>query len=473
MSPFPRVGVALIVRDEAGIIEQCLASFAEHVDVIAILDTGSDDGTLDVARAWCESRRVPLVTGVFEWCDDFAAARQAADALLDGLCEWKAWIDADDVLHGAQHLRTLAAQAPPGLAAYGADYDYFQNESGACVCRLKRERLVRAGAGRWTGRVHEAQLLDGPVHWVDPALVEWRHHKTPEAAPVSSTRNRAILHAWLEEEPTNPRVLAYVGTEELAAGAADASVEYFERYLEQPAVWPHERAQVRRKLAMAMLALGDVEAAERAALAALSETPDWPDTYLSLAEVAYQRRQWPNALHWARQVLAIGQPDTLLIIDPTDYSGRAHVIAAGALGELGHLTEAVASAELALTEIPGHQDVATAVRVWRARLKRDTVARQVVTAAQVLVGHDEQAKALTLLEECVPYFCVDHPDVVACRSQVRERLAWLHTPAEYSEHYVVGGSKPEDFCDDQESLAIADALPRAHFLLAGLHEQGA
>jgi hypothetical protein len=48
---------------------------------------------------------------------------------------------------------------------------------------------------------------------------------------------------------------------------------------------------------------------------------------------------------------------------------------------------------------------------------------------------------------------------------------WVNQPAAYAEHYVEGGSKPEDFYTDEQSDRIAAALPRAHFLLAGLQEQ--
>lgn len=469
----PRVGMALIVRDEVDTIERCLASFVDHVDVVAVLDTGSVDGTRDVvARFMADHPGTAYVAGTFDWCDDFAAARTAAENLLiEAGCDWLGWIDADDELAGAHNLRPLVERAGPDVGALGFDYDYLRDAGGACVCRLKRERLVRAGAGRWTGRVHEAQLIDGRIEWVDPAIVEWIHRKAPEAVEASSERNRALLGAWLADEPDNPRVLAYLGTEYMAAGAVADAIPLFDRYLEQPNGWIQERCQVRRKLAVALIAGGRLDDAERQAYGSLSEDPAWPDAYMTLAEVAYHRGRFDVALTWARRVLELGVPSTLLIIDPTDYTGRPRLLEAGALGALGRVREAMQAADAGLAILPGHPELGRVRAGWAAQIKRDDVAESVIAAAQVLVGHDEQAKARLLLEACVPYFAVDHPAVVACRSQLRERMAWVDRPVDYAEHYVVGGSKPEDFYEDPVSMAIATNLPRAHFLAGGLAEQ--
>lgn len=46
----PTICLAMIVRDEAAVVERCVESVRELVDCYLIVDTGSTDGTLDVAR---------------------------------------------------------------------------------------------------------------------------------------------------------------------------------------------------------------------------------------------------------------------------------------------------------------------------------------------------------------------------------------------------------------------------------------
>lgn len=453
-----------------------LASIVGAFDQVVLVDTGSTDDTVAVFTDWAEHEqgRAMAAGGVFTWTvdrfkwrHDFAAARTFAESLL--ATDWHSWADCDDELRGAEHLRALAAGAPAELAAYVMDYAYSHDQHGNVTCRLKRERLVRAGMSTWAGRIHEAQLLQGPAAFLGPERCEWVHH--PAADGRDPDRNLKILRRWLRDEPRNPRVLAYMGTETLARGRIKQAAGYLRRYLREGPGWDEERAQVHRKLSQALIATGDLPAAERSAYEALRVMPQWPDSYLTLAEIAYNRGEWRNAGDWAKRVLELGVPDTLLIINPLEYQVQPRVIMAGAMGALGQLEPAIHVAGEVLALVPDHTEVARTTLVWRTQLKREQAAQRAVSDAQILVAHDEQAKALVLLEQCVPHFATDHPSVVAIRSQLRERLRFLTSPTLYAEHYETGGSQPEDFNDDARSLEIATHLPRAQFLLAGLREQ--
>ncbi len=448
MAEVPTVGLALIARDEAENLPHLLESVEGAFDQVVLLDTGSRDKTVGVFREWAERQELELGFKVetFEWGDDFAAARNTADSLLD--TEWRSWADADDVLRGAARLRALAAEADPQVAGYVAHYAYAHDEHGNCICSLRRERLVRAGAGTWHGRVHEAQAVEGGALVNLPTeICEWVHRKPPEAGS-SSKRNMRILRAWLAEEPENPRVLAYLGTEELARGKPKRAAPLFRRYLKLKTGWDEERAQVHRKLAVCLAARGRYRDAIRIAFEALELLPSWPDSYLTLAECYHQLGEWGKAEQWAREVLRRGVPETLLIINPLDYVLTPQLILASALGGQMRIDEAIEAGEVALRIAPDHPELTEAYAGWRGQRKREQTAQTFVLAAQQLIAHDEQLKAIKLLEETVPYFAIDHPDVVALRSALRERLAEPPPPA--------------------EGLGSAEAL---EFLLGGLREQ--
>ncbi|MGZ3429567.1 MAG: glycosyltransferase, partial [Polyangia bacterium] len=72
-----RTALVMIVRDEARCIERCLASARPWVDELRVLDTGSTDATIDIAQ------RLGARVDSYRWNDDFAAARNAALALVD------------------------------------------------------------------------------------------------------------------------------------------------------------------------------------------------------------------------------------------------------------------------------------------------------------------------------------------------------------------------------------------------------
>lgn len=89
------ISACLIVRNESLVLERCLSSLSGAVDEIVVVDTGSTDATLEIA-ARCDARICH-----YEWCGDFAAARNfGIDAAT---CDWILIIDADEYLEdGAQ-----------------------------------------------------------------------------------------------------------------------------------------------------------------------------------------------------------------------------------------------------------------------------------------------------------------------------------------------------------------------------------
>lgn len=461
--------MCLIARDEADQVAPCFDSFWPHVDEVVFIDTGSKDDTLTRAAAYAYEHGEPekLVIGEFEWIDDFAKARAYADELASG--EWRAWADLDDVIQGAAHFPRLVENAPPELTAYIAGYDYARDQHGNTACFLKRERLVRRGSGTWHGRVHEAQVLEGAVTELDPAVCLWVHNK-PAGRPTDK-RNLRILRAWLKDEPENPRVLAYIGTEEMARGRMSVAKRYLKRYLKLKTGWDEERAQVHRKLAICLMAEKRFGEAIDTAFEAMRVVPSWTDSYLSLAEAYYSLGEHQKSAQWAEEALRRGQPDSLLILNPLDYVFQTRKVLAGALGGLGDLDAAITIGEQALQVVPDDGDLMQAFEAWRTTRKRESTAQTVVSLSQMLVSHDEQKAALDLLEQSVPHFAKDHPLVVAARSELRERLLPLYDPDGYSDHYRTGGSQPEHFVEDEQLDQVAGSIHRCHFLLEGLREQ--
>lgn len=476
MSDTPKVGLAIIARNEETRLPNLLASVKGAFDYAALVDTGSTDRTIEVFNEWAleEEKANPEFKAAWspcEWTDDFSIPRRQADALLADWpdCDVFCWADCDDTITHPERLRELAAGMDgAGAVAFVFHYSYGHDPHGNLTCELKRERLVRRElAGNWQGRVHEAQLIDGPAVFQPTEVCDWVHH--PEAEGRTPDRNLKILRRWLREEPRNPRVLGYIGTELMGRGKVKQAAGYFRRYLAEHTGWDEERAQVHRKLSIVQISQGQLQAAEQNALQALTVMPLWPDSYLSLAEVAYHRHEWQKAGDWAKRVLELGCPDTLLIVNPLEYQVQPRIIMAGCLGGLGRYSSAIEIGEEIMAMVPDHAEVQSTMGAWRALNKRETVAAKAIEDAQLLVAHDEQSKALLLLEQCVPVFATDHPNVVAIRSQLRERLLFVNEPELYAEHYEdAPDNAPET--DDERALQIAEQLPRSHFLLDTLRE---
>lgn len=86
----PTLAVALIVKNEARMLEQCLNSIADLADEIIILDSGSTDDTEAIARRYTDKFYVNS-----NW-PGFGKQRQLAQSYVN--TEWVLWLDADEVV---------------------------------------------------------------------------------------------------------------------------------------------------------------------------------------------------------------------------------------------------------------------------------------------------------------------------------------------------------------------------------------
>jgi len=86
----PFLSLCMIVKNESAHLSQCLASAQPWVDEMVVIDTGSTDETPEIAAQF--GARV----GFFEWCNDFAKARNYAISQASG--RWLLVLDADEEL---------------------------------------------------------------------------------------------------------------------------------------------------------------------------------------------------------------------------------------------------------------------------------------------------------------------------------------------------------------------------------------
>jgi glycosyltransferase involved in cell wall biosynthesis len=349
------VSMALIVKNEEQTLDRCLASLAGAVDEIVVVDTGSRDATVDVARRYTDR------IFDFAWRDDFAAARQFAFDQTRG--DWAGWVDADDVVVGAEHIRRLAAGAPPDVGAiywrYAMDFD----AAGQPQCQFWRERLVRNdGSYRWQGRIHE--VLASDRFWQTTRAPEvWVEHRSPAGRDAARLRrNIALLEAELagSGDTPSPRLLFYLGRDYASAGRSEDALATYQRYLSAPAAaWDDERYLVHVAVAGLLRSLNRLDEAIDADLLAVKLRPRWPDAYFGLAQTAYfqalrdgSQDRWSDVAHWCDIGRSLPTPETDHILDLAASQHRWMIYYTNALYHLGRPAEALAWTERALAVCP-------------------------------------------------------------------------------------------------------------------------
>lgn len=123
------LSLCMIVKNEEERLARCLSSVQGAVDEIIILDTGSTDGTKDVA-----SRFTQRVYD-YAWDDDFSAARNASFAYATR--PFILWLDADDVMERSEREKLMALKA-----RLTADVDAVMMKYHAGIGRDGRPSLI-------------------------------------------------------------------------------------------------------------------------------------------------------------------------------------------------------------------------------------------------------------------------------------------------------------------------------------------
>lgn len=109
----PFLSLCTIVKNERENLPRCLASAKPYVDEIIVVDTGSQDGTPEIALNYGAK------VSYFEWCDDFAAARNYSISQASG--DWILVLDADEELVVETENFKHQLASTPEVTVYGME----------------------------------------------------------------------------------------------------------------------------------------------------------------------------------------------------------------------------------------------------------------------------------------------------------------------------------------------------------------
>jgi glycosyltransferase involved in cell wall biosynthesis len=224
-----RLSLCMIVRNEEQTLPQCLAAVAGVVDEIVIVDTGSSDATIEIARSF-GARVIER-----EWTGSFADARNVSFAAASG--DWLMYLDADEVLVGEDRelLRSLTGRTWRE-AFYFAQTSYTgDREDGGAVAHDVLRVFRNREEYRFEGRLHEqvAHRLPGYLpERIEASGVRIEHYGylgVLREARRKSERNIELLHLQQAEGPATPFLHFNLGCEHAAAGDRPTALVEFER----------------------------------------------------------------------------------------------------------------------------------------------------------------------------------------------------------------------------------------------------
>ena len=203
----------MIVKNEEKNLRKCLSSIKDVVDEIIIVDTGSSDSTIEIAKKYTNK------VYHFDWINDFAAARNYS--LSFATKDYIMWLDADDYIKKSQKEKLQQLKQSND----NADMYYFLYDFNDSFQPFYRERLfLRNMNYKFKGKIHEAIIPSGNIKYVDIIINQQNIEK-------KLTRRNIDIFESLKDDEFTSRDYYYYAKELLRHNETEKAITYLNTFI--------------------------------------------------------------------------------------------------------------------------------------------------------------------------------------------------------------------------------------------------
>lgn len=455
----PLIALCMIVRDASRTIDALLASVKGSFDEYVFVDTGSVDDTrekiaaffglsseaFDVfdegGRCYAFAHRVnggALVRlATFQWIDDFAAARNFAFGLASA--RWRGYLDADDTFPTSSYLRAWVAkmeEQSPDVNCIAMPYVYK-----ATLSEQDTLRFVRWDDGwSWEGAVHEAlRSSDGRRKMSLAKAFVVHHDKTPDEEHKSGERNIRIIqkrYAETRGDPeTGPMWAYHYAQAAQVCGEFSLARELLIECLDGLST-TNIGYIARQALVEIAIDRGDLDEALHFALQALAFNQERAEALWMLGMVHTLRKEFTQAVASFDTARQTERMPVRTSRDPWFEDGYVKVQAALAYVTVDRNNDA----KQMLNEIPEplrhNPNVRDLFVEVNARVMERDGLHAVTSLVDFLIWDTEPTKAMRLLDECVPAAVAHRPEIAAAKRFLQKKLVHLQSWEDYKACYA-------------------------------------
>ncbi|MGI8922777.1 MAG: glycosyltransferase [Fimbriimonadales bacterium] len=225
------ISLCMIVRNEERILGDALSTAKPFFTELIVVDTGSTDKTIEVAR------KHGAKVFEFPWTDSFAEARNESLRHVRG--KWFFWMDADDTLplESGEQIVRAAANAAKNISAFVVPVQFIE-ESGQAGTRVDHVKLVRNLPGlKFEGRIHEQILPSlgshkGSVARCSAVVLHSNYDASAEGQKKKRERDFHLLALEEAERPDHPFVQFNLGMTYHFTDQHEKAIGHFRRSID-------------------------------------------------------------------------------------------------------------------------------------------------------------------------------------------------------------------------------------------------
>lgn len=274
---------ALMVKDEAANVGRAIDSLKRMgcIQDILVLDTGSTDGTQDIARE--HGARVVTPESLNEFFIDtetgrhfnFSAGRNRLHTEASG--EWLLMLDADEEIEGnaaplVKFLQEIDDKAPEVDAVALIFRDI---QGGRQHMQFPQPRIFRRWRVRWENIVHNTPVMHEPaILFPHISVKHYGYDFGPEMKAKKTARTVGLLKKQLEMQPDSWWCHFYLGQIYGDTGEFDKCIEACETYIAHKADVKRFNTSVYFTLCQSCMVTGRLDLADKWIGEAVKELPD-------------------------------------------------------------------------------------------------------------------------------------------------------------------------------------------------------
>lgn len=290
------LSVCMIVKNEERFLADCLKSVKEIAHQIVIVDTGSEDGTMDIAR------KFGAEVHSFKWQDDFSAARNESIKYATG--DWILWLDADERLlpESLDELKKLIKPEHKALAYMVQIRNRMPDGKNYKFSTAHRLFTNHCGI-RFDGRVHEqiaysVAALGGEERRCNVTLDHLGYALQPTAQNKKNLRNRKLLEKMVREQPQNAYAHFTLAQNYNISGEWAKAVKHYRRAQNLDTLDAALQGTLLNTLSESLFKLSRFAEARDVAVESLDKFPRQAGAYYLMYKIALAQNEPEQALRW-------------------------------------------------------------------------------------------------------------------------------------------------------------------------------
>ncbi|MCJ7841932.1 glycosyltransferase [Lederbergia sp. NSJ-179] len=306
MKQIPTISLCMIVKNEEKFLKQCLESVRTLIDEIIMVDTGSTDRTIDIAKEFQSQ------IFYYSWDDHFANARNSS--LQKATTDWILWLDADEQLdhskieeiqQAVQRTEAMALSLP--IVNYSGD---TLEESKDQAHLYYQPRLFRNYQDiRFVHRIHET--LDIPNHasieYLDTPIYHYGYITEITESKNKTDRNKHLLMKEYHKTNHSPWIEYHLASEYYREQDYQQAFELVNQSLLQFLLASKKPPALLYKLKYdILLRTNSLEQALAGIEKALLLYPDYVDLHFYKGCMLFEQGDYSSALHSFNRCLELG-----------------------------------------------------------------------------------------------------------------------------------------------------------------------